>query len=381
MATPTKFGPEFLINTTTLRAQYHPALTALADGRFVCLWTDDSATGADTTGSAVRGQIFNANGSTSGAEFLVNTTTSNDQNDPVLTTLANGRFVAAWTDYSTTGADTSFQAIRAQVFNADGSRFGAEFLVNTRTPGNQSDQSMTALTGGGFVVSWTDFSQIGGDQADTAVRAQVFNANGSKSGAEFQVNTTTAGYQTASHLTALSNGDFVAVWQDSSLTGADTSGDAIRAQIFTADGNMLGAEFLVNTTTLNSQSLPVVTALANGRFVAAWGDLSATGADSSVSAVRAQVFNADGSLSGSEFLVNTTTFSSQLNPSLTALADGRFVAVWTDYSQTGGDLSGTAIRAQVINADGSLSGAEFLVNTATFFYQYNPTLTVLADAA
>jgi len=33
-----------------------------------------------------------------------------------------------------------------------------------------------------------------------------------------------------------------------------------------------GAEFLVNTTTRNSQWEPTVTGLADGRFVVAWSD-------------------------------------------------------------------------------------------------------------
>ena len=37
-----------------------------------------------------------------------------------------------------------------------------------------------------------------------------------------------------------------------------------------------GSEFVVNTTTLNEQSLSALAGLANGRFVATWQDLSHT---------------------------------------------------------------------------------------------------------
>ena len=111
-----------------------------------------------------------------------------------------------------------------------------------------------------------------------------------------------------------------------------------------------GAEFLVNTTTANFQSQPTITALPDGRFVVSWTDNSASGGDMSSFAVRAQLFNADGSKSGAEFLVNTTTANGQLQPTITGLADGRFVISWTDYSAVGGDTSGTAIRAQVFAA-------------------------------
>ena len=85
-------------------------------------WQDDSATGGDTSASAVRAQVFNANGSKSLAEFLVNTSTANYQYDPAITALADGRFVVSWTDGSARGGDTSGAAVHAQVFNGDGTK-------------------------------------------------------------------------------------------------------------------------------------------------------------------------------------------------------------------------------------------------------------------
>src|SRR4051794_40923269 len=125
MTTPFKWGDEFLINTTTTNGQTDPAITALADGRFVAAWTDQSATGGDDWGQAVRAQIFNADGSMSGAEFLVNTITTGDQSDPAITALANGRFVVTWMDYSLSAGDLSGDSVRAQIFNADGSKSGS----------------------------------------------------------------------------------------------------------------------------------------------------------------------------------------------------------------------------------------------------------------
>jgi hypothetical protein len=43
------------------------------------------------------------------------------------------------------------------------SKLGSEILVNTATAGSQSDQQITALSNGGFVVTWQDDSQgVGG---------------------------------------------------------------------------------------------------------------------------------------------------------------------------------------------------------------------------
>ncbi len=101
-------------------------------------------------------------------------------------------------------------------------------------------------------------------------------------------------------------------------------------------------EFLVNTSTLNFQNQSSVTALADGRFVVSWTDQSTGRGDTSGSAVHARIFNFDGTQSVSEFLVNTTTANSQLDSSVTALADGRFIVSWTDNSLSTGDTSGLA---------------------------------------
>src|SRR4051794_8726298 len=97
---------------------------------------------------------------------------------------------------------------------------GTEFLVNTATLNYQFGSSVTALSNGGFVVTWLDTSGEGGDSSSTGVKAQVFDASGAKLGTEFLVNTVTDGAQTGSSVTALSNGGFVVTW-----TGEDSLTD------------------------------------------------------------------------------------------------------------------------------------------------------------
>src|SRR6266853_601926 len=115
-------------------------------------------------------------------------------------------------------------------------------------------------------------------------------------GTEILVNTATANAQLALQITALSNGGFVVTWEDFScgVGGAtgDSDGGAVKAQVFAADGTRVGSELLVNTATLSSQEAPQITALSDGGFVVTWEDFSsgvggATG-DSSSRAVKAQ---------------------------------------------------------------------------------------------
>jgi Ca2+-binding RTX toxin-like protein len=396
MSTPTSWGSEFLVKTPGSDEDDYvqPTLTALPDGRFVIIWAEvigtfDSQEGFYVYRSNIRGQVFNADGTKAGAEILVNTTTNKDQYEPTITALADGRFVVAWTDNSQAGGDASSVAVRAQVFNANGTKAGAEFRVNTTTNKDQYEPTITALADGGFVVAWTDNSQAGGDTSSLAVRAQVLNANGTKVGAEFLVNTTTSNGQYQPTIAALADGGFVIAWTDVSGTGEDASGSAVRAQVFDADGTPAGSEFLVNTTTNNDQYDCRITALFDGRFVVTWTNYNETGefgenefgefVSLDSSDLHAQIFNSDGTKAGDEFRVNTTSAGSQYQSSstITSLADGSFVVAWTDEQSFNSD-----VRAQVFNANGGKVGSELLVNIPPInqlIYQTGPKITALAD--
>lgn len=377
MATPVRFGTEFLANTITLSAQTEPTVTALSDGRFVVCWSDQSGTD-DGSATGVRAQIFNADGTVSGVSFPVNTTTSAHQNQPSITALRDGRFVASWTDQSATGDDTSGEAIRVRIFATSGTPLGGELIANTTTAFDQRNSSISALSDGRFVVCWNDPSD---GTSGRGIRAQIFNADGSPSGIEFVVNSTRPFEQSDPSVVGLANGGFAVCWMDWSGTGGpggDPSGKAIRAQVFDGQGAALNnaPDFVVNTTTAGDQFEPAITALANGGFVVSWTDgvlSSGTGS------VRAQVFTATGAPSGSEFLVNTTLVGNQHDSAVAALDDGRFVFCWVDFSATGDDTVGSAIRAQVFNLDGSKSGDEFLVNTIALGHQVAPAVITLAD--
>jgi Ca2+-binding RTX toxin-like protein len=400
MSTPTSWGSEFLVKTPGSDEDDYvqPTLTALPDGRFVIIWAEvigtfDSQEGFYVYRSNIRGQVFNADGTKAGAEILVNTTTNKDQYEPTITALADGRFVVAWTDNSQAGGDASSVAVRAQVFNANGTKAGAEFRVNTTTNKDQYEPTITALADGGFVVAWTDNSQAGGDTSSLAVRAQVLNANGTKVGAEFLVNTTTSNGQYQPTIAALADGGFVIAWTDVSGTGEDASGSAVRAQVFDADGTPAGSEFLVNTTTNNDQYDCRITALFDGRFVVTWTNYNETGEffenefgeyfslDSSD--LHAQIFNSDGTKAGDEFQLNTTSAGSQYQYSstITSLADGGFVVAWTMIDEQQQNYS-SVVRAQVFNANGGKVGSELLVNIPPIDqldYQRGPKITALAD--
>lgn len=371
---------EFLVNTTTTGVQTDPQMTALAGGGFVITWTDNSGLGGDSSGASVKAQLYDANGNRVGSEFLVNTATANAQNFQTITALTGGGFVVSWTDNSATGPDPDHAGIKAQIFNASGAKVGGEFLVNTTTQLSQTNSAVTGLANGGFVVTWMDASATQPDNKGTGVRAQMYNASGQKVGGEFLVNTTIVSSQQFPVITGLANGGFVASWVDSSGLGGDPTAPSIKAQVFGANGAKLGTEFLVNTSTASSQDQVTITALSTGGFVIVWRDLSGVG-DTSSSGLKAQLYDPSGSRIGTEFQVNTTELNSQDQPTVTAIPGGGFAVSWRDNSNLSADSSGFGIKTQIFDTSGNKLGSEFQINGITTGNQEMPSIIALASGA
>ncbi len=358
-------GPkEFQVNTYTSGSQQFPKITALTDGGFVVTWASN---GQDGSGHGIYGQRYTADGSASGSEFQVNTYTANSQAFPNITGLADGGFVVTW---QSNGQDGSYNGIYGQRYDADGSPSGAEFQVNTYTNESQSNPSVTGLTDGGFVVTWISNAQ---DGSNLGIYGQLYRADGNRSGSEFQVNTYTNEAQTYPSVAALADGGFVVTWQSN---GQDGSYNGIYGQRYDADGSPSGAEFQVNTYTYGAQTDPSITALADGGFVVTWFSIFQDGDGGSIYGQR---YTANGNRSGSEFKVNTITNSYQEHSSVTALADGGFVVTWQSFASHASDGSEYNISGQRYTANGSRSGSEFQVNTHTPSSQTIPSVTGLAD--
>ena len=68
--------------------------------------------------------------------------------------LADGRFVAVWAVMRAGGGEE----VHGQIFNADGSHKGAEFVLPAGGPLGLA--SVDALPDGGFAVAWEDFTTV-----------------------------------------------------------------------------------------------------------------------------------------------------------------------------------------------------------------------------
>jgi len=340
-------GAEFQVNSYTTNRQYRSAVASDASGGFVVVW---ASVGQDGSNGGVFGQRFNGSGVPQGSEFQVNSHTTSIQMWPAVASDPNGNFVVVWESYNQDGALT--WGVFGQRFDAAGLPQGSEFQVNSyelrnRRPAVASDAN------GNFVVVWGSFRQDA--SFSWGVFGQRFNAAGLPQGGDFQVNSYTTSYQRYPTVASDANGNFVVVWQSD---GQDGSTWGVFGQRFNADGLPQGGEFQVNSYTTDRQSYPAVASDPDGNFVVVWESYSQDG--SPTWGVFGQRFDAAGLPQGSEFQVNSYTTGIQRFPSAASDAVGNFVVVWHSDGQDG---SHYGVFGQRFDAAGAPQGNEFQVNS------------------
>lgn len=97
-------------------------LAARPDGTLLVVWHACNDKG-DGAGCGVFGRLIRSDGTPAGPEFVVPTTTTNDQTRPSAVALPDGAFAVAWTDKSNAPPDGSGAAVRARIIypSLDGS--------------------------------------------------------------------------------------------------------------------------------------------------------------------------------------------------------------------------------------------------------------------
>lgn len=142
-------GAEFRVNTYDSNDQTAPAIAMASNGSFVIAWTSNSQDGSSR---GVYAQRYDSSGVAAGAEFGVNTHTSGHQDRATVAMDGASNFVIAWTS---DGQDNGGSlGIYAQRYFANGASDGNEFLVNTTTSGNQQNPSAALNAAGNLVIAW-----------------------------------------------------------------------------------------------------------------------------------------------------------------------------------------------------------------------------------
>jgi hypothetical protein len=338
--TPT--GAEFQVNTFTTNRQYDPVVAAAADGTFTVVWTNYAQI-------EVLAQRFDARGQRLGGEFAV--ATRGYGFGPDIAADPSGAFMVAWN-----APDDDTIGIVARVFDAGGNPSGPEFQVNAYVTSYQFNPAVAHVPGGNFVVVWQHYGDPGGEYV--SVMARLFDGTGAPLTGDFQANVFSTGRQLRPAAVGQPGGAFVVVWVDDTQDGSYTG---VFGRLFDAGGQPVAGEFQVNTTTLYEQDSPDVAVDAAGNFVVVWDSFGQDGHDYGI---VARLFDASGKPLGPEFQVNTYTTYRQYRPSVVREPGGHFVVTWTSTGPLGLDAV-TEIVGQRFRPDGARVGGEFLVNTYT----------------
>ncbi|MGB0749680.1 MAG: calcium-binding protein [Magnetospiraceae bacterium] len=246
--------------------------------------------------------------------------------------------------------DGSGFAIQGQIFDDTGTALDVPFQINSTVGGDQLNPAVAETLNDGFVVVWQSALQ---DGDGLGIFGQYFDRFGAAVGSEFQVNQTIADDQREPDVASFSTSKSVVVWESE---GQDGSGGGIYAQLVRGDGTLIGTEILVNQTTGDDQSEPSVSVLTNNAFVVTW---TSANQDGSSLGIFGRIFDVNGNALTSEFQVNTYTANAQSISTVEALDDGGFVVAWNSFGQDGSDL-GTF--SQIFDSTGGTVGSEFQVS-------------------
>ena len=346
-------GAEFQINSFTSNAQRRPAISHDSIGGFVVVW---DSYGQDGSTIAVLQQRFDSNGNAVGGEFLVNSLTFGGQSYPAISHDSAGGFVVVW--QTTTGDD-----IAAQRFNSNGDTVGGEFQVNTHTPYSaQRKPAISHSPSGNFTVVWQSYLQ---DGSYYGIFAQQFDSSGERAGNEFQVNSYTSDRQRYPSISHDSGGGLVIVWDS---LGQDGSLRGIFGQRFNSDGSTLGTEFQVNTVTTSGDYEPVISHDTGGEFWIVWD--GARGNE--LRGVFGQRFESNGDPTGGEFQINSFTPNTQFRAALSRDSIGNVVVAWESINQDG---ASSGIFGQRFDGNGSALGGEFQINSFTTGGQFHAAIS------
>lgn len=232
-----------------------PAVTTLGNGDVVIAWGDG--------GTNVYAQRYDQSGSAKEPEQAVGATTGHPYNTSIAA-LAGGGYVVTWGDGEN---DNNENNVYAAVVAADGTR-GQQFLVGGDgtawgLDGSNPDPRVTALAGGGFVVTW---EQTNWDDFGSSPYYRVYSAAGQPLTNALRADAVAAGDKYKVSAAALADGSFVMVWQT-----ANGMYDVMGRHIG-ADGTPIDAqEFVINPAGDGNHQDPVVaTNRAGDNVVTTW---------------------------------------------------------------------------------------------------------------
>ncbi|NBO20787.1 MAG: hypothetical protein EBU97_02295, partial [Rhodobacteraceae bacterium] len=290
---------------------------------------------------------------------------------PAITTLADGRFMAVWAKNAL--SDDASMAIKGRIFNADGTAATNEFRVGSLSvdgaDGYDSDNLVIEqLSDGKVVVGYVEQGAVAGTEYplfSVIDPSQTPGSAGFAVASDVQINTSASSPLIGPPvIESIGNGQFVAAWVD----GVATSNE-VKFRIFDSSGKPLSNEITVsqadgagasNLSGFDWNNLSVVTH-PEGTFTISWvgaNDGSGTGVQSSGALNPQDYYGVD----TNPIRVNTDTSSDQSPPKTVVLADGRVLQVWENCGLSD-DTTTMQLQGRIMNADGTPATSQFALGS------------------
>jgi hypothetical protein len=351
-------GIEYAPAGNILGDQTNPWLALNSNGGYL-VWQDNVT---DGDGLGISAVMLNSTFSTPYGNFRVNLNGANDQENPRVSLLSGGGAVFVWQ-----GGPQGYQNIFARFLTSSNIWATGDVMVNSSTNFYQVEPAVATLADGNVVVTYGSFSQDTNDGFQ-GVFGQILSPAGVKVGGEFQINQFTPFNQRSSAVSAFTNGNFIVTWISEQENGSASlnSGTLISgynsvdvyARIFNSNAVPQGNEFRVNTST-NRCASPAVATASDNSYTIAWAQKDPVTLNNGWD-VFGRTYNKSGAPGNVEY-VNTQLYGDQLSPQICSLGTD-YMVVWTSYGQDG---SHEGVYGQFLHGDGSFSGGELRVNTTT----------------
>ncbi|WIY24421.1 Ig-like domain-containing protein [Parasedimentitalea psychrophila] len=368
-ATTVDASDEIVVNQDTPGRQTNSSITSFDDGSYFVVWQTNANVFDDTNG-AIRGRFFSASGVPTGQELDISQVTDIRQTDPDVAALSNGNYVVTW--ISDSGVNPTPWTVKARVLQSDGVWATDEFVINDDTVQYRYSPLVVGLEGGGFAVTW-EGGQWVNSKFEMDVAVSVFDASGHQVGDQITLETPEGIKEYSPSIAALPDGGFVIT----RMTGGEMNAYNITVSFFDETGSLVSTQAITDNAFVDLEAFesiknyfPSVTVGPDGQTLVVWST-NVLG-DSESSGYFAQIFSEVGGTVVEQFRLADIPTTGYFDIATTWLDDGRFVVTWNEDA-------GLAVRAQVFNPDGSENSNAFTVEVTSTGGTYNPDITALSD--
>jgi Ca2+-binding RTX toxin-like protein len=233
-----------------------------------------------------------------------------------------------------------------------------EFLVNTYGDAWQNNPDVATLADGSFVIVWDSF-YTGGDDDFYYIAAQRFSASGERIGGEMVLDADTTGQSRHASITALNDGGFAVAWEASEGSILEESDVFTRA--FDRDGRPRGASVMGHKPNGESQYAASISATEDGYTLSYTGYRTGTDRWDDIFLQR---FDNDGAKINTGTQVNQFTEYDQHTSRTVTLNNGNVLIAWeSQYAgfATPSEVNENAVRGRIYSDEGKALTNEFLL--------------------